>query len=783
MSSPPTASPTPRRARRVCPALALALALSSPLVSPAHAQSGPDAPPEDERIADDLAADPSAGDIERDGFADPAGDPATADGALDDDEFVEILGPEPGFLPEPELEQYVSVSTKITQTVEDTPASVYVIDRDQIERAGYRSVGEALTFAPGLYVSYDLVNYHVGVRGIFGGSRSGSRTLKVMVNGQAVEYVQSGTYFLGPEFIPISAVERIEIMRGPASSLYGTGALEGAINVVTRRPPYEGDVTVGGKFNVYGGSPGKIGGGGDGTVTVTGERFFALLAASAGYDDRSGLRLPEDSYFYDDPRFVDPTTGAPMRSADDIARPVSLFTQVETRVFDGRLQARALGQFHDRKAEFHDLTVFSRDTRINLYNVNVGVSYEKPFASGYAIRARVGSTRAGPRDGDQIFIGATTPVGIEEGRNLLYTRRFSSTEGTASLELLRELGERGLALVGVDGAYQREDIQQITVTDPMTGDATLGEDPPARSLFNSAVFTQVLYPLNDAVTLAGGVRLDYSNVYDAVLTGRVASVIKPMERLSLKLMAGRAYKAPSAEQLYGSPLTNGDFEGADNLPEQYINGFEATVNYFLSRSLKLSLTGFYNLHKDALSNLLRGGRLVATSFDSTTIGGEFIAQYARALTPGVQLDLSAHGSVQDTRTPTQVVIGITEKPVPDNEIYPRVMATLLANAHMPAARLNANLAYRYVGRRIPSQSNLLAAGTVIQDDPAYVLPWYHVIDLALSTMPMKVESVGELIASVKVENLLDERYAEIGFNGVDVPNLGRVLWLRANMEF
>jgi outer membrane receptor protein involved in Fe transport len=690
---------------------------------------------------------------------------------------------EPAFVPEPGLEQYVSVSTKITQTVEDTPASVYVIDRKQIEHAGYRSVGEALAFAPGLYVSYDLVNYHVGVRGIFGGSRSGSRTLKVMIDGHAVAYVQSGTYLLGPEFIPLSAVERIEIMRGPASSLYGTGALEGAINIVTRRAPYEGEITVGGELNVYGGSPGKIGGGGDGVLTVTGESFFALLAVTGSYDDRSGLRLPEDSYFHDDPRFVDPDTGQPMESADDIARPMSILAQVETRVLDGRLQARAVGQFHDHKAEFHDLTVFSRDTRINVYNINGGVSYEKPFASGYAIRARLGGTTAGPRAGDQFFISSTTPVGIEEGPNLLYTRQFSSNEGTAALEVLRELGDQGLALVGVDGAYQREELQQVTVTDPMTGDTTPREQPPAQSLYNGAAFVQVLYPVNPSVTLAGGVRLDYGNVYDAVLTGRVASVLRLLPRLSIKLMAGRAYKSPSAEQLYGSPLTDGDFEGAGNLPEQYINGFEATVNYFVSSSLKLSLTGFYNLHKDALSNLLRGGRLVATSFDSTTIGGEIMAQYSREISSNMVVDVAAHGSFQDTRTPTQVVAGITEKPVPDNEIHPRVMGTILANAHLPPARVNVNLAYRYVGRRIPSQSNLLAAGTVLQDDPAYTLPSYQVIDATLSSMPMKVESFGELVASIKIENLLDARYAEIGFNGIDVPNLGRVLWVRASMEF
>ncbi|WP_428266707.1 TonB-dependent receptor plug domain-containing protein [Haliangium sp.] len=769
--------PALRRAPRrlALPVVALWLATAAAASAQEH-----DPPGEDPREAPTDDGATSAG---QDGLEAPP----TEDG-LDEDEFIdpsELPGEigEDEFLPEPGLEQYISVSTKITQTVEETPASVYVIDRQQIERAGYRSVGEALAFAPGLYVSYDLLNYHVGVRGIFGGSRSGSRTLKVMINGQSASYVQSGTYFLGPEFIPISAVERIEIMRGPASSLYGTGALEGAINVVTRRPPYEGEFTVGGELNVFGGSAGKIEAGGDGYVTFTDESFFGLLAVNGSYADRSGLTLPKDSYFRNNPRFVDDTTGQPMESVDDIARPVSLFGRVESRLFDGRLQAQAVAQFHDRSAEFHDLTVFSRDSRVNVYNVAVGADYEKPFASGYSVRARTGFTTAGPRSGDRFYIGAVTPIGIEEGRNLIYTRDFSSNEVTGSVELLRELGERGLALVGVDGAFGREELQQVTETDPMSGAVTVREQPPSETLYNGAAFAQVLYPVTAAVTLAGGVRFDYGNVYSSVLTGRVASVIRLRPELSLKLMAGRAYKAPSPEQLYGSPITEGDFEGTDMLPEQYINGFEATLNYFVLSSLKLSVSGFYNYHQDALSNLLRGGRLVATSFDSTTVGGELIVQYSREMPSGLAVDVAAIGSFQDTRTPTQNVAGITEKPVPDNEIHPRVMATVLANARVPLVKLNLNLAFRHIGRRIPSQSNLLAAGTVVQDNPEYRLPSYQVIDAALSSMPLDVENVGKLIGSIKVENLLDEDYAEIGFNGVDVPNLGRTAWLRLRMEF
>lgn len=713
------------------------------------------------------------------GVEQPAEDPSPE--LADEEPIFE----EPSFLPELGLEKYVSVSTKITQTVENTPASVWVIDREQLDAGAYRSVGEALAFAPGLYVSYDLLNYHVGVRGIFGGSRSGSRTLKVMINGRVASYVQSGTYLLGPEFIPISAVERIEIMRGPASALYGTGALEGAINIVTRRPPYEGEVTTSGELSLYGGSPGRVAAGGDGYLAVTGERFFLLLGASASYADRSGLSLLDDSFFRDNDRFLD-MDGNPIESTDDIAQPRSFFARLEARLAGGRFDANAVAQFQDRTAEFHDLTVFSGsgdvNSRINVFNISTSASYEKPFASGYAIRTRAGASFAGPMSGDRFFVSDTTPVGLEPGRDLTYTRDFSSNEYTFALELLRELSESGLVLVGVDGAYGTEQIQQVSEID-QNANVITREKPPEENINSGAVFGQVLYPVNTKVTLAGGLRVDISNIHDTAITGRAAGVFRPNDRLSIKLMAGRAFKAPSAEQLYGSPITDGDFEGDDGLSEQYINGLEATFSYYFLSSLKGTVTGFYNWHSNALSNLLRGGRLVATSFDSQTVGAEVALQHSKEFESGLRTDFSVLASFQNTSTPTQTVAGITEKPVPDNEIYPRVMTTATANIRVPSAKLQGHVAYRFVGERIPSQSNLLAAGTVVQDNPQYTLPSYNVLDLAVSSLPMNVQSLGRIVGTIKLENIFDARYSEIGFNGIDVPNLGRVAWVRARLEF
>src|SRR5439155_54862 len=115
-------------------------------------------------------------------------------------------------------------------------ANVYVVSRDEIAVHGWRSLAELLANVPGLYVSDDLVMPSLGVRGVTGGLASGTRVVKIMIDGQAVNFRPELTAFLGPEYIPMEAVERVEIAKGPLSALYGANAFIATVNVITRRP-------------------------------------------------------------------------------------------------------------------------------------------------------------------------------------------------------------------------------------------------------------------------------------------------------------------------------------------------------------------------------------------------------------------------------------------------------------------------------------------------------------------------------------------------------------------
>src|SRR5215831_12319898 len=129
----------------------------------------------------------------------------------------------------------VTASGGIAEERSLAPATVVAFTRDDIARHGWRSVADVLENVPGIDVIDDHVQPSVGVRGVTGGFRAGTRIVKVMIDGLAVNFRPDLAAFIGPEYIPIEAVDRIEIAKGPLSAIYGADAFLAVVNVITRQ--------------------------------------------------------------------------------------------------------------------------------------------------------------------------------------------------------------------------------------------------------------------------------------------------------------------------------------------------------------------------------------------------------------------------------------------------------------------------------------------------------------------------------------------------------------------
>ncbi|WP_426171904.1 TonB-dependent receptor plug domain-containing protein [Pseudoduganella sp. R-34] len=125
----------------------------------------------------------------------------------------------------------VSVS-KREERLGDAPASAFVITADDIRRSGARSLAEALRMAPNLHVAQTPAgNYTITARGFAGNS---ANKQLVMIDGRSVYTPLLSGVSWDVQQVPVDAIERIEVVSGPGGTLWGTNAVNGVINVITK---------------------------------------------------------------------------------------------------------------------------------------------------------------------------------------------------------------------------------------------------------------------------------------------------------------------------------------------------------------------------------------------------------------------------------------------------------------------------------------------------------------------------------------------------------------------
>ena len=128
----------------------------------------------------------------------------------------------------------VTAASRVTESVEDAPSSVSIITGQELRAMGYPTIAEAVRGVRGVYVGDDTSYTNVGFRGFAQPGDYGDHVL-ILVDGMPTNDDYVGSSYVGYDArADIDDVERIEVVRGPGSVLYGTGAMFGVINLVTR---------------------------------------------------------------------------------------------------------------------------------------------------------------------------------------------------------------------------------------------------------------------------------------------------------------------------------------------------------------------------------------------------------------------------------------------------------------------------------------------------------------------------------------------------------------------
>jgi len=151
----------------------------------------------------------------------------------------------------------ICTAAKCEQRIMEAPSSVTIITSEDIERYGYQTLEDVLKSIGGFYVSNDRNYGYVGVRGFSRPTDYNNRIL-LLLNGHTLNDRVYGSAFIDATVgIDLSHIERIEIVRGPGSALYGTSAMFAVMNIITK-PGADVD---GLKLSIETGSYGRIQGG------------------------------------------------------------------------------------------------------------------------------------------------------------------------------------------------------------------------------------------------------------------------------------------------------------------------------------------------------------------------------------------------------------------------------------------------------------------------------------------------------------------------------------------
>ena len=148
----------------------------------------------------------------------------------------------------------VYAASKRAQSLADAPSSVSILTTEDIQHYGYRTLGEILNSVRGLYVTGDRTYNFLGVRGFNRPGDYGGRNL-LLVDGHRINEALFDTTSYGHDFLlDVDLIDRVEVVRGPGSTLYGNNAFFSVVNVIPKRGrDYQwGEVSAGGgSFETY----------------------------------------------------------------------------------------------------------------------------------------------------------------------------------------------------------------------------------------------------------------------------------------------------------------------------------------------------------------------------------------------------------------------------------------------------------------------------------------------------------------------------------------------------
>jgi len=492
-------------------------------------------------------------------------------------------------------EDVVVGAAKREQSLGNVASAVTVVSADRIRRFGYRTVGEAVAAVAGVYLVDNRLSYSIGIRGLNISGDYNTRIL-VLVDGASINEGWGSFAGLGYDtFVSIDDVARIEVIRGPVSSVYGANAFFGIINIVTRGAAETPRAWAKTSINSINGS-----------ITSAGFAQGGVhqqVRGSVQFMDRIGETLS-----------VPAIAPNPLGGDGSLSYAASLVGSYE-------------GTFGQVRA-YH----YKRDSPFAPYNGDV-TSSEPYHADDTQLLVEGGHTRELTKRltvagrvyanlysyTDHIIQTGDAPFD-DQGRGDTYG---IEVRGRYELVAPQKLG----LTAGTEATYYRTYSKSFT-----EGNDTCAPDGAAcvpKNFNIEGVYTELDGQPTQYVGFTGGLRFDNNSVIDRRLSPRAALFIAQPEKYGLKLLYAEGFRNPSAYEAFF--YDNTSFERPTNIHAETIRSYEGVLWAKPANGLSLRLSGFYWDARDVVEQLPAPDGSGLLQFQNTgrfvTYGGEAEGSY------------------------------------------------------------------------------------------------------------------------------------------------------------
>lgn len=495
------------------------------------------------------------------------------------------------------MEIEITTAGKKPEMLSEIPASVIVITRADIEKYGYKSLIEIFEHIPGLYVNKGYKDDGVGIRGFFA-----EYNVIYLVNGV-------NQHEKAP-IVPIEAIDKIEIVRGPMSIFYGSGAFLGAINIITNEisnPQQPNFISAsGGSFHTFSGF---------GRFAKKTNDF--KIVVNTNFYKTDGLDIP-----YKD--LIEKPENLPLLGIDQNAT-------TKKQLQRNLLYFNSYTQFHKL---FFDYTFIS-DYKEELYfypsigngsptkkNHNyISMGYHNNFGKKLVAEARI--------DYWKRIRNFNFNFGNIKGNDSIYfDEEYKESRAIGEIDLHYTPIEKLKITLGIYSKIELEGTDKADI--PFYGSYLTNSDlyflAETDYAFNNAAFTQINYKINDWIKIITGLRVEKMSAFDMhhdIMQGskkqssfdtsfagsdiyyipRFAAIITPNHNNAIKLLYGESIYFPTIKSIYSDfwSIYTSKVDKKLLKPEK-IQTIEINwLSTFLNGKLTSSLSLFKNIFSDLIT--------------------------------------------------------------------------------------------------------------------------------------------------------------------------------------